>query len=408
MTKLLTIYCAVLCTVGMQAQGFIATERLYRHIEILSSDSMKGRGTGTAEELLAADYISKQFASMKLSPMGENNTWFQEFDFQVSSHGAKGRSGKARNVVAYLDNGAERTIVIGGHYDHLGLGDDGGSLDAHSQGQIHNGADDNASGTAGVLELAALYTGNSEKEAFNFLFICFSGEELGLFGSNYFCEHPTIDLKKVQCMINMDMIGRLNKEKPALTVSGTGTAAEFIPILERFRSKAMDLQLDSAGVGPSDHTSFYNKQVPALHFFTGTHTDYHKPSDDVDKINAQGTEAVLTLIAAFIAQLPVDRQITFLKTRNPSTGNTPAFKVTLGIMPSYANSTEGMKVEAVLDGKTGMKIGMKDGDIITAIGDFPVKEIQTYMEALSKFKKGDKSVVKVKRGNEELVLPVEF
>jgi C-terminal processing protease CtpA/Prc len=209
-------------------------------------------------------------------------------------------------------------------------------------------------------------------------------------------------------MINMDMIGRLNKEKPALTVSGTGTAAEFIPILERFRSKALDIQLDSAGVGPSDHTSFYNKQVPAMHFFTGTHTDYHKPSDDVDKINAQGTEAVLTLIAAFIAQLPVDRQIAFLKTRNPSTGNTPSFKVTLGIMPSYANSTEGMKVEAVLDGKTGMKIGMKDGDIITAIGDFQVKEIQTYMEALSKFKKGDKSVVKVKRGNEELVLPVEF
>jgi hypothetical protein len=387
---------------------FISTERLFRHIVVLSSDSMKGRGTGTAEELLAAAYISKQFETLNLLPVGDNKTWFQEFDFQVSSHGAKGRSGKARNVLAYLDNKAERTVVIGGHYDHLGLGDDGGSLDAHSQGQIHNGADDNASGTAGVLELAAYYSGNKEQEPFNFLFICFSGEELGLFGSNYFCEHPLIDLKKVQCMINMDMIGRLNKDKPALTISGAGTAAEFIPILERFRSKAMDLQLDSAGVGPSDHTSFYNKQVPALHFFTGTHTDYHKPSDDADKINASGTEAVLTLIAAFIAQLPNDKQIAFLKTRNPSTASTPAFKVTLGIMPSYANSTDGMKVEAVLDGKTGMKIGMKDGDIITAIGDYPVKEIQTYMEALSKFKKGDKSVVKIRRGAEELSLPVEF
>ncbi len=206
----------------------------------------------------------------------------------------------------------------------------------------------------------------------------------------------------------MDMIGRLNKEKAVLTISGAGTAAEFIPILEKFRSKAMDLQLDSAGVGPSDHTSFYNKQVPALHFFTGTHTDYHKPSDDYDKINAPGTEVVLTVIAGFISKLPQDRKIAFLKTRNPSTGNTPAFKVTLGIMPSYANSVDGMKVEAVLDGKTGMKIGMKDGDVITAIGDYSVKEIQTYMEALSKFKKGDKSTVKIRRGTEEISLPVEF
>ena len=190
--------------------------------------------------------------------------------------------------------------------------------------------------------------------------------------------------------------------------SGVGTAAEFIPILEQFRSKAMDLQLDSAGVGPSDHTSFYNKQVPVLHFFTGTHTDYHKPSDDYDKINAPGTEVVLNVIAGFISKLPQDKKLTFLKTRNPSNNNTPAFKVTLGIMPSYANSSDGMKVEAVLDGKTGMKIGMKDGDVITAIGDYPVKEIQSYMEALSKFKKGDKSIVKVRRGGEELALPVEF
>ena len=408
MKRFLIIGSIVICALQSNAQAFMSTERLFKHIQILSSDSMQGRGTGTTGEKMAAEYISKQFAELKLTPRGDNNTWFQEFDFQVSSHGAKGRAGKARNVVAFLDNGASQTIVIGGHYDHLGMGDDGGSLDAHSAGQIHNGADDNASGTAGVIELATYYAGNTEKEPFNFLFICFSGEELGLFGSVHYCNNPTIDLSSVQCMINMDMIGRLNKEKAVLTISGAGTAAEFIPILEKFRSKAMDLQLDSAGVGPSDHTSFYNKQVPALHFFTGTHTDYHKPSDDYDKINAPGTEVVLTVIAGFISRLPQDRKIAFLKTRNPSNGNTPAFKVTLGIMPSYANSVDGMKVEAVLDGKTGMKIGMKDGDVITAIGDYSVKEIQTYMEALSKFKKGDKSTVKIRRGTEEMLLPVEF
>jgi hypothetical protein len=340
--------------------------------------------------------------------MGNNGSYLQEFDFQVSSHGVKGRSGKANNVIGFIDNKADLTVVIGGHYDHLGTGEDGNSLDGHADGKIHNGADDNASGTAGVIELANYFATNKVKEKFNFLFICFSGEELGLFGSNYFCEHPTLELSKINCMINMDMIGRLVTDKPVLTISGTGTASEFEPALKTFRSAALDFNLDSAGVGPSDHTSFYNKQIPALHFFTGTHLDYHKPSDDADKINYQGTEVVLNIIAGLIEKLPADKKLTFLKTRNPSMGGAPSFKVTLGIMPSYGHSEDGMKVEAVLDGKPAMKAGMKDADVILSIGDYPVKEIQTYMEALSKFKKGDKTSIKVRRGTETLTLPVEF
>ncbi len=391
-----------------QAQGYISTENLVKHISILSADSLMGRATGSIYEAKAANYIIKEFKKSGIEPKGNNNTYLQEFDFQVSSHGVKGRSGKANNVVGFLNNNAPYTIVIGGHYDHLGTGEDGNSLDGHADGKIHNGADDNASGTAGVIELANYFATNKIKEKFNFLFICFSGEELGLFGSNYFCEHPTVDLSTITCMINMDMIGRLVKDTPVLTISGTGTCAEFVPALSAFRSAAMDIKLDSAGVGPSDHTSFYNKQIPALHFFTGTHLDYHKPSDDADKINFQGTEVVLNIIAGLVEKLPSDKKLGFLKTRNPSMGGTPAFKVTLGIMPSYGNSEDGMKVEAVLDGKPAMKAGMKDGDIILSIGSHQVKEIQTYMEALSKFKKGDKTTIKVRRGTETLELPLEF
>lgn len=393
---------------SLYAQHCMSPQRIQNHINILAHDSLQGRATGTEAELKAARYISEQFQKAGLKPLGGNGSWLQEFEFQASSHGVKGRSGKANNVVGFLDNQAKYTIVIGGHYDHLGLGDDGNSLDAHAAGQIHNGADDNASGTAGVLELACYYAGNGIKEPFNFLFVCFSGEELGLFGSAYFVDHSEIATDNMMLMINMDMIGRLPKEKPSLTISGTGTAAELMPILQTFKSAALDLQLDSAGVGPSDHTSFYHKKVPALHFFTGTHLDYHKPSDDADKINSQGAEVVLNIITGLIDKLPTDRKIEWLKTRNPSQGGTPAFKVSLGIMPSYAASENGLKVEAVLDGKPAQKAGLLDGDIITAIGAYPVKEIQTYMEALSKFAKGDKAKVSIMRAGKPMEFEVQF
>jgi len=179
-------------------------------------------------------------------------------------------------------------------------------------------------------------------------------------------------------------------------------------LVKRFENGALKIMTDSAGVGPSDHTSFYNKGIPVLHFFSGVHQDYHKPSDDIEKINAQGEEVILLIIAGLIEQLPKDEKLTFLKTRNPSMGTSAKFKVTLGIMPSYANTDNGLKVEAVLDGKAAMKAGIKDGDIITQMGAYPVKEIQSYMEALGKFNKGDKTKVKIVRGKEELVLEVEF
>ncbi len=398
----------IFCVSSLGAQNWFAPKIIQQHIAVLASDSLRGRGTGTADERKAADYVIAQWKAAGISPKGENGSWFQEFDFNAGMHGKGGRTGKANNVIGFLDNKAATTIIIGAHMDHLGDGSDGHSLDAHAKGQIHNGADDNASGTTGVIELARFYAQNKETEKFNFLFICFSGEELGLLGSEYFANHPTIDLTHVNCMINMDMIGRLKADKPVLEVSGVGTAAEWMTLVKSFSSAVMEIKTDSAGLGPSDHTSFYNKQIPVLHFFTGTHSDYHKPSDDIEKINAQGEEAVLMVIAGVIAKLPTDRQLAFLKTRNPSMGSSASFKVTLGIMPSYAEDADGLKAEAILDDKPAFKAGMKDGDVIKSIGEYPVTGIQTYMEALGKFSKGNKTKVTILRGKETLVLDVVF
>ncbi|HPH82901.1 MAG TPA: M28 family peptidase [Flavobacteriales bacterium] len=398
----------VLFSSQLGAQNWFDPKLIVKHISVLASDSLRGRGTGTEDERNAADYVIAQWKAAGIKPKGEKDSWFQEFDFNAGMHGKGGRSGKTNNIIGFLDNKAATTIIIGAHMDHLGDGSDGHSLDAHAKGQIHNGADDNASGTTGVIELARFYGMNKETEKFNFLFICFSGEELGLLGSEYYANHPTIDLAHVNCMINMDMIGRLKTDKPVLEVSGVGTAAEWMDMVKSFSSAAMEIKCDSAGVGPSDHTSFYNKQIPVLHFFTGTHSDYHKPSDDVEKINAQGEEAVLMVISGVIAKLPTDHKLAFLKTRNPSMGSASAFKVTLGIMPSYAEDAAGLKVEAVLDDKAAFKAGMKDGDIITQMGDIKVTGIQSYMEGLGKFSKGDKTKVTVLRGKETLVLDVEF
>jgi hypothetical protein len=389
---------------GLSAQTWFHADTIMKHINYLASEELQGRGTGTEGEKLASDYIVSYFKNWKLKPAGENNDYLQEFEFEAGVHGQGGRKGKANNVAGYLDNGSKLTVVIGAHYDHLGTGIDGHSLDPHSEGKVHNGADDNASGTAGVLELARYFSTNTEKEPFNFLFVCFSGEELGLLGSAYYSEHPGIDLKNVTCMINMDMVGRLKQDEPVLEVSGIGTAPEWKSILDKFQSKALKIHMDSAGVGPSDHTSFYNKDIPVLHFFTGTHTDYHKPSDDVDKINAEGEEAVLMIISGVIAQLPVDRKLEFLKTRNPSMNSSKSFKVTLGIMPSYTGGTDGLKVEAVIDDKPAFKAGMKDGDIITKIGDNEIHDIQDYMKALGEFKKGDTIDVEVLREKKKMKL----
>lgn len=388
----------------------ISEKKLHKHVSHLASDKMKGRGTGTEEERKAAKYLAKQFKKIGLAPKGDNGTYLYHFTFKKSTdpHGNVAENApqvSSQNVAAYLDNGADYTIVIGAHYDHLGLGYDHNSLEANATGKIHNGADDNASGTAGVVELARYFAENGVKEQHNFLFLCFSGEELGLIGSKKFTENSTIDLSKVSFMVNMDMIGRLNTEK-RLMVGGVGTAPDFVPTVNSVKGD-LSIKLDSAGIGPSDHTSFYLKNIPVLFVFTGQHSDYHKPSDDVEKVNFSGEKQVLDFVIRVIESLDKTPKLTFQQTK-AKVEDTPRFKVTLGIMPDYTWEGEGVHVDGVTDGKPAAKAGVLKGDIITGLGDSQVKNIQDYMKALAAFKKGDSTTVKVKRENAEKTLPLTF
>ncbi|MCK6617230.1 MAG: M20/M25/M40 family metallo-hydrolase [Cyclobacteriaceae bacterium] len=393
-------------SVGLQAQQ-LESVRVKQHIKILASDSLQGRGTGKEGERMAAAYLLTQLKKLKLKPMGDNGTYLQAFPFKGGAHG-EGEAGTASNVIAYLDNKAPTTIIIGAHYDHLGLGDQGSSLDANPQAKIHNGADDNASGTAGVLELARYFATNKKKEKNNFLFILFSGEELGLLGSKYFTEHPTTDLTKVNFMINMDMVGRLNPETKTVVVNGSGTSPVWEPLLKSQATEQLKIKTDSSGIGPSDHTSFYLKDIPVLHFFTGSHADYHKPSDDWEKINYDGAVAVLNLIRQVIEKLDGEPKLQFLKTKSNAMAVRSPFKVTLGVMPSYSSDEPGLKVDGVTEGRPAQKAGIKTGDLIIEMGEYPIKDVQSYMEALGKFEKGQTIPVKVKRGGEVLTFQITF
>ncbi len=388
--------------------------RIKKDIVYLSSDKLMGRFPGTKYELKAANYIAKEFKKLKLEPIANTNSYLQAFPFKISTnpHASEDQmesKGSAHNVVGYLNNDAEYTIVIGGHYDHLGLGHAGNSLDANPHNKIHNGADDNASGTAGVLELARYYANNGVKEKHNYLFIAFSAEEEGLLGSKYFTNNSTISLNKVSFMINMDMIGRLNETTNRIVISGVGTSPSISKALLANENNLVKYKADSAGMGPSDHSSFYLKNIPALHFYTGTHTDYHKPSDDADKINFKGEAHVLNFIIKITEELAKEDTLVFTSTKtNSNAASSVSFKVTLGVIPDYAFDGKGLRLDGVTEGKPAQKAGLKQGDIIIMMNEYPIENIQDYMKSLSKFQKGQTIQVKLKRENQDLILPVSF
>jgi hypothetical protein len=409
MRYLLFALASCLTLVQLTAQE-ISEKNLRKHITYLASDKLKGRSTGSKEELKAAEYIAKQFKKIGLQPKGDNGKWFHQFGFKKSTdpHGGVAENAPqvySQNVAGYLDNGAAHTIVIGAHYDHLGLGHDHNSLEANPEGKIHNGADDNASGTAGVIELARALASNGLREKHNFLFLCFSGEELGLIGSKKYTDYPTIELASVSFMLNMDMIGRLNAEK-RLMIGGVGTAPDFVPTIKGMASD-LSVKMDSAGIGPSDHTPFYMKNIPVLFFFTGQHSDYHKPSDDTDKVNFPGEQQVLDYALRLILALDAQPKLQFQETKAKQE-DTPRFKVTLGIMPDYTYEGEGVRADGVTDGRPAHKAGMQKGDIIIGLGQRPVKTMQDYMRGLAEHKSGDSTTVRIKRGDVEKVLDVTF
>lgn len=308
------------------------------------------------------------------------------------------------NVIGYIDNSAPYTIIIGAHYDHLGHGE-GEDLSAGEKGEIFNGADDNASGTAAVLELAK-FLKDSKLKNNNYLFVCFSGEEEGLYGSKYFLQNPVVPLGQINYMINFDMVGRLNDTTHTLFIGGFGTSPSWGKILPE-KTKSLNVKFDSSGVGPSDHTSFYLKNIPVLFFFTGANKDYHKPTDDADKINFTGEYRVIEYVENILKETNKKEKLAFEKTKDPQM-STAHFTVTLGFMPDYTFSGSGVRADEIIDGKIAQKIGMMRGDVITTLGDFKVTDIYNYMDALSKFKKGDSTKVTVMRGNVQKNFDVVF
>ena len=327
---------------------------------------------------------------------------------------------EARNVAAILPGSDPRrgqALVIGAHYDHLGLGGDG-SLSPNAVGEVHNGADDNASGTAVLLEAArALAAG--PPLARDILFIAFTGEERGLWGSARYVESPLLPLDGTVAMLNMDMVGRVQND--LLTVFGTGTAEEWTDVLERANARIgspLDLRFNPDGFGASDHSSFYARGIPVLHFFSNTHPEYHRVEDDWELVDAEGMSRVTELVAAVVREVvpgsglasltPVEGAGNPHGVQGPADGSTvrSGFSVRLGTIPDYSRESGGMGITGVRDGSPAAKAGIKGGDIIVKFGPHDVEDVYGYMYALGEFEPGDEVEIVVLRDGERLVFSV--
>lgn len=376
----------------------------------LADDRLEGRAFGTDGELKAGDYIARRFKLLDLQPMGENGSWYQIFTVKnPSPHGVEFSKSQGtgsltgRNVLAFLDHGAPFTIVLGAHYDHLGMGNMG-SLHM-GEPAIHNGADDNASGVAMILELAERL---KHVKKFNYVFAAFTGEENGLWGSNYFCDHPTIDLSTVTAMLNFDMVGRLNRSTKKMALNGTGTSPAWPQLIQSANTYGLDFTMTESGIGPSDHTSFYLEDIPAIHFFTGAHEDYHKPSDDVHLINASGMDVIASMVVSLINLMDPSAKLEFSKTKDPDPSTTPRMEVTLGVLPDYLYDGKGMRIDGVREGKPAEVAGLTKGDIIIRMDGKNIADIYAYMDVLGTFHKGDIKKVTVLREDKELTFEVKF
>lgn len=414
--RLICLLCIALSIISCQKGVEKKEVTMKDDVFALADDTLNGRQTGTEGELQAAQYIEERFKEIGLVPKGHKDTYTQTFSFKPSSNpheqaeftGLKGDSTlTGTNVVAFLDNNAETTVVIGAHYDHLGMGGEG-SLYREEKPAIHNGADDNASGVAVMLDLAETLvdTKNTESKKQNYLFIAFSGEEMGLLGSNYFVKNSTVPLETISYMMNMDMVGRLNAEN-TIAVHGVGTSPIFKQALFANNNDTLNIAEHDSGIGPSDHTSFYLADIPVLHFFTGQHEDYHKPSDDPEKLNYEGMQKISAYIFAIISDLNDNGKLAFRKTKNESE-EVPRFKVGLGVVPDYLFTGKGMRIDGISEDKPAQKAGLQKGDIVVKLGEYDVTDMMSYMKALATFEEGQTTQVVIKRKDTEEKLEVTF
>lgn len=315
-----------------------------------------------------------------------------------------------KNVIGVLEGEgplADETVIIGAHYDHLGYGERG-SL-ARGVKAIHYGADDNASGTAAVLELARRFAQSPDRQRRRLVFIFFSGEEQGLLGSRHYCNNPVFPLQKTVVMVNFDMVGRLRDDR--LTVYGTGTAKGFDKLIDELGKKhGFQISKVPSGFGPSDHASFYSRKIPVFHFFTGTHPQYHRPTDTVDTINVAGIRRIVDLSEDLIRTLAVMQpRPEYLVVATPAKpGATPLRGPRLGILPNYDDEKPGVLVEGVVPDGPAAKAGIQRGDRIVEIAGKPVPNLTAYMAVMASFKSGDKIEITVQRNGKPVRLHAEL
>ncbi len=391
---------------GMNRHGSAPTQpdsaRLRADIEYLASDALEGRGTGAAGNDTAAAFVARRYRSLGLRAMSSG--YLQSFTARpsMSAHTGANAQYPTQNVVAYLE-GTERAlrgqvVVIGAHIDHLGRSAVS-ALDPEARDAIRNGADDNASGTAAVLELARIFSANPPRRSV--IFANFSGEELGLLGSQYFVEHSPVPIDSVVAMLNFDMVGRLRGD--SLIVYGVATARE-LPALLDSANTGLGLRVHGIGdgFGSSDHSSFFARGLPVLHFFTNIHDDYHRATDDASKINAAGTAKVVALAERVVRQLDArNARLTFVRAAPAAVAQRGGgSQVYLGSIPDMAaGDTPGLRLTGVRAGSPADSAGLKAGDVVVELAGKPVTDLQSYSDALYANKPGDEiSVVVVRNG----------
>ena len=375
--------------------------RVLADVRYLADDRQEGRGVGTAGLARAGSYVRDGFARAGLQAA------FQDFTIPADAPAAlhTNLAGAAtRNVVAILP-GASRAlrgevIVIGAHYDHLGLGGFG-AMDPDSTGRVHNGADDNASGTAALLETARLLSGR--RPARTIVFVAFSGEEVGTLGSSYFVQHPMPQpVDSIYAMLNMDMVGRLRGAR--LLALGAATAKEFPALLDSLNTPPrFDLRASGDGWGPSDHAVFFAARRPVLHFFTDLHEDYHRSTDDWNKINASGIAQVAQFVADLAWALATrPGPLTFVDAPRPqAAAGGSGYGAYLGTIPDMTGSPGGVRITGVRAGSPAELAGLKAGDVITTIGAKVVANLYDMTDALRSHQAGDTVVIIVKRDGVE-------
>lgn len=375
------------------------------HVRYLADDALQGRMAGTASERCAGDYIAAHFRRIGLRPAGDARTFFQSLPL-ASALDPHAPGGTGRNVVGFLPgtDPAGEAVVIGAHYDHLGHG--GPFSMAPGDTSVHNGADDNASGVAVLIDLAERLS-RGPRPRRGIVFVAFTGEEEGLLGSAFYAAHPAVPLERTRAMLNLDMVGRLGAGP--LIVYGVETAEEWTALVDgAAAAEGITVRGGGDGFGASDQTSFYARGLPVLHFFTNVHTDYHRPSDDWAAIDSAGLRRVAGVVAR-VAREVADRPapLTFRRAAprpQAAAAQTPGYGAYLGTVPDFTPVPDGVKLSGVRAGSPAEQAGIRAGDVLVKLGGMDVHDLQGMTDALRAHKPGDVVQVDVLRDGRRVTL----